>query len=236
MANNTVLALAGVAVAIMAVYTYMCYQRIFIDPIPMAAIKASPVLLCAIIARSAGRKSYFSSLVALGLVLSAAGDVFLEFDDNVRAPKSELWFVGGLGSFLVAHLCYVGAFWSTIGAIQITRIAPFVAYVLLLMYILLPHVDQALRVPVMVYGGVIAMMGISTALRMNSIFCTSRSAQLAMLGAVSFIASDSVLAIAKFRNPVPYAKVIVIVTYYLAQIMIALSTEGGSIRPKGKAH
>ena len=46
-----------------------------------------------------------------------------------------------------------------------------------------------------------------------------------MVGALSFIVSDSILAVNKFVVPIPLAKPLVMVTYYLGQHFIA-KTQG----------
>lgn len=45
----------------------------------------------------------------------------------------------------------------------------------------------------------------------------------AVAGAVCFLISDFVIAIDKFRHPVPYSHQIIMLTYYAAQLGIALS-------------
>ena len=44
---------------------------------------------------------------------------------------------------------------------------------------------------------------------------------MGLLGGMAFILSDSLLAINKFRFPVPAERYVVIITYYFAQYMIA---------------
>jgi uncharacterized membrane protein YhhN len=50
-----------------------------------------------------------------------------------------------------------------------------------------------------------------------------RSALLAMLGAILFLASDAALAIDRFRSPLPSRDLIVMGIYWPAQLLIALS-------------
>ena len=54
----------------------------------------------------------------------------------------------------------------------------------------------------------------------------STSALAAMLGAVLFLLSDSTLALNKFRAPVNQSSVIVMSTYWAAQLLIAWSVRG----------
>ena len=57
----------------------------------------------------------------------------------------------------------------------------------------------------------------------------------AAAGATIFAASDTVLAINRFAGAVPYAKLVIMATYYLAQYSIALSARGSQPRPITKA-
>jgi len=47
--------------------------------------------------------SFYGRLILLGLLLSWLGDVLL-------IPKRQLFFIAGLGSFLLAHVAFSGAF------------------------------------------------------------------------------------------------------------------------------
>jgi uncharacterized membrane protein YhhN len=84
-----------------------------------------------------------------------------------------------------------------------------------------PHVAHV-RVPVMIYVGALALMtwcGVALA--------SGPAAGVAEIagavGAVSFLVSDSVLAIDRFATPFAAAHAVVMVTYYAAQILIARS-------------
>ena len=91
--------------------------------------------------------------IAAGLLFSTAGDVFL------MLPRDR--FVTGLASFLVAHLCYIGAF-----AIGVPFAAapllwlPFFAAGGVVLALIWPGLKPALRVPVAVYVVVIAAMAV----------------------------------------------------------------------------
>ena len=49
------------------------------------------------------------------------------------------------------------------------------------------------------------------------------AALLAMLGAILFLVSDSILALDKFRSPLPLRDLLVMSTYYAAQLLIVWS-------------
>ena len=74
--------------------------------------------------------------------------------------------------------------------------------------------ETILAIAVFAYISVILAMGWMS-FRTGTLF--------AKIGAISFIASDSILAINKFILDVPYSHQFIMFTYYGAQIFIALS-------------
>jgi uncharacterized membrane protein YhhN len=153
-------------------------------------------------------------LIALGLLVSMAGDIFLAL------PRDR--FVAGLASFLVAHLFYSAAFVAR-GGFHWAPVALGVAllYGALMLALLLPGVEGAMRPAVVAYMAVILLMGWQAAGLWGAL--RDGSAALALAGAVAFIASDSVLAWDRFRRSFAAAPVVVMVTYYAAQWLQALS-------------
>lgn len=177
--------------------------------------KAGAIVLLAVLALLEGGPL----LLAMALLLRATGDALLAHD-------GEKPFLGGLASFLAAHLVYVALFvteggGSEILAAQPWRIGPpliVVAAALLLVLRLLPTIGSTLRWPVVAYtASIIAMM----------LTAATVPAPLIMLGAALFIASDALLAVRKFlfahhaSQPGPVAA-IVWVLYYLAQLLLTL--------------
>jgi alkenylglycerophosphocholine/alkenylglycerophosphoethanolamine hydrolase len=71
-----------------------------------------------------------------------------------------------------------------------------------------------MALPVFVYIVVITVMGVLAVLR-------AMGGKQLLLGGLAFMLCDSLLAIDKFRFPVPAARYLVIITYYFAQYMIA---------------
>lgn len=152
-------------------------------------------------------------LVVVGILFSLAGDIFL------MLPQDR--FIFGLASFLLAHLFYIAAYGSRTG-FHLTwwLLAIYLAYVALLLGLLWPYVG-AVRIPVLVYGLVLGVMGWQAAEQWWRL--RDLSALLAMLGAMLFMLSDSTLALNKFRMAVPNASLIIMSTYYGAQLLIAWS-------------
>lgn len=142
------------------------------------------------------------ALLALGVLLSAAGDAFL--------LDSDRYFLAGLVAFLAAHLTYVAAFWSApwlapVAGIVVVGAVGFVA-------LLWPGLGK-MRVPVLVYMAAIATM----------VTKAWGAGPLAGLGATVFMVSDGILGYDRFRRPVPRRDLAVMLPYWLGQVGIVLA-------------
>ncbi|KAM6904839.1 lysoplasmalogenase [Xenentodon cancila] len=182
-----------------------------------AGVKAAPVLLlaAAVLSRSGGPSVLG---VTGGLIFSAVGDCCLVWPEL---------FVHGMGAFAVAHLFYSLSFLSRRYATysSSSSLTRFVYLVLLLVgggfYIYLyPFLRKApdsdlLTPAVGVYIVLIVIMG-GLAVR------TRHTATL--LGSLTFMVSDVSLALQVFKvvPPMQHGHIVVMVTYYLAQVLIAL--------------
>jgi uncharacterized membrane protein YhhN len=161
--------------------------------------------------------------IALALLFSFGGDTALLFQEEVP-----VLFLVGLGSFLVAHLFYVFAFygmspskvalWPKGG--DGMRAALLIAYGVFLYAQLFPHLDAVLKIAVLVYACAITCMSVFGLRLRNSL--KTRSFSPLMTGALLFVVSDSLLAINKFVSPLPYAGFLIMSTYLAAQFLIVL--------------
>ncbi|EDP70335.1 hypothetical protein FBALC1_06248 [Flavobacteriales bacterium ALC-1] len=156
------------------------------------------------------------NLTILALVFSLLGDILLMFVD-----KSEHIFTFGLVAFLIAHVMYVLLFLKH----RNKEKSPFGFIVLLLAYAtslfyFLKDGLGAMLIPVIVYMLVILSMATSAYLRKNKANILSYG--LVFLGAICFMISDSILALNKFYQPIPWSNISIMVTYALAQYLIVL--------------
>lgn len=198
------------------------YYIFFLSHIPESLIlifKVIPMLLIIILAatpKNLDIKKY-QLLIVIGLVFCMVGDYTLQ------------WFLIGLTSFLIGHIFYIFAFSSTN-----ERQVPTWAKIVLLVYgasmavwiagTVFSSGEIVLGIAVIAYISVILTMG-WTAIRTGSTFAT--------IGALLFISSDSYLAINKFVMPLPFSHEFIMLTYYSAQILIALSiSQYSEIRSK----
>lgn len=158
-------------------------------------------------------------LLVAALALSAAGDFFL-------SRNGETAFLAGLASFLAAHLAYVPLFLSVGGGTEILTWQPWrlglavlaALGAALLMRRLVPAAGPQMRAPVAVYAAAILAMLLAAATVPSPVI---------LIGAILFVASDSLLAIGRFLTPPDSPRqrpvgAAVWVLYYLAQAAIAL--------------
>lgn len=160
--------------------------------------------------------------VAAALGFSWLGDVLLLFEG-----RDARFFLLGLSSFLLAHVCYI-VFFNRIRKEEqmkghILLFLFVLVYYAALMQLLSPELGN-MKVPVWIYGAVISLM-LWVALHLNRVY-HSNSGLFILVGALLFVLSDSALAINKFYWPFKGAGLGIMLTYGLAQWFIV----EGSIR------
>lgn len=181
------------------------------------------ILLMGFIINSLNHRGKFSIRIIIGLLFSLVGDVMLMFDSG-----SNLFFVIGLLSFLLAHIFYIDAFYIDIKSRKLenpTNItAPITVFFgfAVMFYVVLFSYLRELEIPVALYCVVIATMAVMAYMRYKK--CNRRSYQLVLAGAVFFLVSDSFLAYNKFVSNLPWMHIIVMTTYMFAQLFITLGT------------
>lgn len=157
----------------------------------------------------------------LGLVLSLCGDIFLML-------PGDRFFLPGLVSFLLAHLCYIAGLNPTLPPLASLL---FLVPVALVGTALILRVASALRsagrtgllIPVLLYGLVISVMLFSAWATLFRVDWSGIRRLLVVAGATLFFASDAMLAWNKFVNRFARADLAVIVAYHLGQLGLAAS-------------
>ncbi|SDX55043.1 Uncharacterized membrane protein YhhN [Marininema mesophilum] len=152
-------------------------------------------------------------LLCFGLLFSMLGDIFL------MLPSDR--FIQGLISFFIAHVIYVIAFPGGNGIFRLDAL--FIALLLILfaaiyLRLIASSVKTAggtsLLFAVLAYITVISLM----------VYKAFLSGELLLIvGASSFYISDAILAWNRFVKQYPRGQFAVMVTYYLAQLLIAYS-------------
>jgi len=153
--------------------------------------------------------------ITIGLLFSLAGDIALLQPDR--------YFLPGLAAFLLTHVSYLVAF---------TRDAKFPAHffswlfylsVVGAIYIFLfANFPQELKLPIAVYSLLLASMAAQATGR--SLTLRTTSARLAAIGGLFFLISDTLLAFDRFHASLLLSPVLILIPYYLGQLLIASST------------
>jgi uncharacterized membrane protein YhhN len=175
------------------------------------ATTALLLVLAALVDAAHGAR--YQQAIALGLACSLVGDVLL------MLPRDR--FVAGLASFLLAHIAYLVAFSAGVPLGTSPALAlPLAVVGFLLLRLLWPGLGR-LRVPVLLYATTILLMLWQAWARRWAL--PSPGATLAAVGATLFVVSDAILALNRFRRPIPSAQTLIMGTYVAAQALIAWS-------------
>lgn len=156
----------------------------------------------------------------LALVFSLLGDILLMFGNEER------YFMAGVGAFLLAQLSYTSFFLANSKGFNWRSLFMGLPLVAIGFYVLngLLFLPEALVLPVNVYGLALGTMVVSA---FNYGTRQGRRAVFINLGAISFLASDILLAYGKFSSDLPfeakYVHIIVMLTYAIAQFLLATS-------------
>jgi len=147
-----------------------------------------------------------SRYLLAALVLSLLGDVYLMLPEGL--------FPAGLAAFLLAHLAYIADF----DVPPLQRVGWFVivaaASLPLARRIIRAVRDVPLRIGVGLYMAVISLM-VASAIASWEI--------TAAVGALLFFVSDALIALDRFVAPIPGARLAIIVTYHLGQLLLVIA-------------
>ncbi len=151
-------------------------------------------------------------LVIAALIGSWFGDIFLMFQGN-----NPLFFIFGLGSFLLAHVAYISVFRkfkrSVNNRLSFVIIIVSIGYTAGLLYFLWPSLGE-MTIPVLLYAFVLAVMGavgVIQNLKLNN---------LIVFGVVLFVVSDSMIAYNKFAEAFSGSSFLIMLTYISAQYLL----------------
>ena len=175
-----------------------------LKPLALAALVAASLLLDP---ADETRRAFFVA----ALVLSLAGDVFLMLPRDL--------FVAGLGSFLLAHVAYIGGFIHE-GVSFVPLVLSFAVVGLAAGPLGIRIVQGARRadarfvIPVSAYVVVVASMGA---------LAVANGSPVAASGALLFLVSDALIGWTRFVRPLLWAPVGIMATYHVAQSLLVVS-------------
>jgi len=160
-------------------------------------------------------------LAVAAFVCSWFGDVFLMF-----AGKDLIYFMLGLSSFLLAQIFYIFLFLRSVnpsGRSSFLKnkpfwLAPYLVYGAGIYLLLFNHLDDVMKIAVLVYTTALLSM---SALALNRLGAAPRVSFVPVFaGSVLFVVSDTLIALNKFLAPVPHEGILIMSTYMLAQFFI----------------
>lgn len=198
----------GLILAVLGTAAALFYLGGVVGPLARLALKPVPVLALAAWVALRCRQP-LGRLTAAGLLLASVGDVLLELGR----------FLPGLAAFLLAHVLFILAFLSVERRPALARALPFAAWGLVSFSLLRPGLGS-LALPVGAYVVVIAIMMWRAAARVGSPDA-GRAAWLGLAGAVAFGASDTLIAVTRFLQPIEGVRVPIMLLYWLGQWGIA---------------
>lgn len=204
-----------------ALYVYLGFSLIYLTITALKLEEIARVLkpfLLPILLIAVYFSNRFSSkkILLTALIFSWIGDIVLLF-----ANQGELYFIIGLVAFLISHVFYIVLFNKQTVTKSISNKISFGAgrgLILLYFFGMITTLGPKLgplTVPVVVYAVVISSMlyfALKGSYQWNAI-----PYQSVLVGALFFIASDSILAFNKFYQPIPYASFLIMITYLAAQ-------------------
>jgi alkenylglycerophosphocholine/alkenylglycerophosphoethanolamine hydrolase len=174
--------------------------------------KPVPALALGLLVAAARRDGYGRALAA-GLFLSALGDVLLELPGR---------FLAGLAAFLAAHVAYTVAFVRDAPVLRPWRAVPFAAW-LLAAFLGLRSGLGDMTIPVVAYMLAIGAMMWRAAARVGGGGAPTPGQWSALVGAILFGLSDTLIAFDRFHAPIPGAGYAIILLYWAGQAGIAAS-------------
>jgi uncharacterized membrane protein YhhN len=204
-------AIAAGAFALIAALDWLAVYRRWAR-VEQVAKPVVMVLLAALALTMGAADHTAGRLVLMALFFSLVGDIFL-------LRRATVDFFGGLLAFLLAHLAYVFAF-LLLGFQQWWALFGLVIAVSLGLTSGRRIVRSAARGEGAALGaGVTAYLLVISAMVITA---SGTGRPLVLLGALTFLISDTVLGLDRFVGPRANARMVVIVTYHLGQAMMVI--------------
>lgn len=186
---------------------------IFLD-IPVLQTISKPLIIPALLAWYLARSGSVNQWYVVALFFSFIGDVLLLNKANL--------FLLGIGAFLITQVLYIFIFSRRLlkSSVYTKALAtlPFLFFFIVLIKYLEPGLGEFL-IPVMVYGFAISVFGMVSLL--NYLIKKDDLHLKLLIGATLFIISDSMIALNKFDQERVFFPVAIMLTYIVAQYLIA---------------
>ncbi|MGB4840725.1 MAG: lysoplasmalogenase [Saprospiraceae bacterium] len=171
---------------------------------------SKPFIMASLIGFYIGVARQQSPVFILALIFAMLGDIFLMF-------KSEVFFLVGLGCFLIMQILYTITFLkdkSPAVRQNIYKTLPIFIISGIVIIFLWDGLED-MKLPVAFYTIAICCMVVSALIRKNVSWYLP-----VVVGVVLFMMSDAAIAFSKFGFPFPCAEYFIILTYMIAQFLI----------------
>ena len=175
--------------------------------------KGLTTVLVLLLASSNKQISRLGARVLTALFFCLLGDIALIWDNA---------FLLGLGFFLIAHLLFIRAFRARF-KMKFHWIALVIAAILAIttLYFIWPKVSGILQIAILSY---VLVIGIMSSLSMSIALNRRSKIRLQLgLGGLLFMISDALLGINAFVNPIPFASILILTTYWGAITSLAIA-------------
>jgi uncharacterized membrane protein YhhN len=173
-----------------------------------------PALIFFVYYQASGRVTLRILLLCVALIFAWLGDLAL-------MQVESIYFLLGLGSFLITQVLYTYIFYKSTfekPEFRLMPLLPILTFTIFLLAILSQSVPDDMLIPIIVYALCITAMACMARLRGD--LTSNNSFQWVMMGSLLFVVSDSAIAIDKFYQPIPYDAVLIMGTYIFAQLLI----------------
>jgi uncharacterized membrane protein YhhN len=212
------------AIGLIAALTYIIGMWAKFPNTVQLITKGIPVL-CLIVWLWTLPRDRFANLILAGLILSLVADLVMQWDRS--------WFLPGLLFFLIAQLVYIAAFVGVSKRGSWVRLLPFAVWGVVAFLLLNPYLSDLLLPAAVYIIAIVSMMWRAAAL-VGAQGKTRDFELAALLGAISFGLSDTLLAFNRFiwhdtltmfniNEAAPFVSTLVIILYWLGQWGIALA-------------
>lgn len=157
----------------------------------------------------------YNRKILIGLVCSIAGDVLLVWQQQL------VTFLAGMLCFGFAQLAYISAF--GFAPLGLKELVACISISLPLLAILVTKLSSILLFPVLAYGTILFLMKWRALARCSIKHEIPWRRMFAACGAILFVFSDCCIGINKFVWPIPAERIVIMATYYAAQLCLSLS-------------
>lgn len=161
-------------------------------------------------------RSVIMTLV-VALAFHTAGDIFLISDKQIH-------FLMGAACFMIGHIFYLTIYGQAFVGMKASFFIVMAAVMLIFgsfLFIALKKEGLAMALGVPVYAAVLLAVAFAGAAGLIGSY-TKINALLVLIGGITFVASDGILALTNFVIKFPGYKFFVMFTYVIAEILLVL--------------